>query len=51
MGYVINGVEKEADDLGYLREADYSDEAAQVIAAAENIQLTDDHLKVINYLR
>ncbi len=51
MSYVINGVEKEADDLGYLLEADFSDEAVQVIAAADGIQLTDDHLKVINYLR
>ena len=51
MSYVINGVEKEADDYGYLLEPDFSDEAVQVIAAADNIQLTDDHLKVINFLR
>ena len=48
MSYVINGVEKEADDYGYLLEPDFSDEAVQVIAAADNIQLTDDHLNVIN---
>lgn len=51
MGYVINGVELEADGLGYLLEPDYSEEAVQVIAAADNIQLTDDHLKVVNFLR
>lgn len=51
MSYVINGEEKEADDYGYLLEADFSDEAVQVIAAADGIQLTGDHMKVINYLR
>lgn len=51
MSYVINGEEKEADNYGYLLEADFSDAAVQVIAAADGIQLTDDHMKVINYLR
>jgi tRNA 2-thiouridine synthesizing protein E len=51
MAYVINGVEKETNDEGYLLEPDYSDEAAQVIAAAEGIALTEDHLKVIAYMR
>lgn len=51
MSYVINGVEKETDAEGYLLEADFSDEAVQVIAAAEGIVLTDDHLKVVNFLR
>lgn len=51
MPYVINGVEKETDDLGYLLEPDYSDEAVQVIAAECGLALTDDHMKVINYLR
>ena len=51
MSYVINGVEKEADAEGYLLEADFSDEAVQVIAAAEGIALTDDHLKVVDFLR
>ena len=51
MGYVIGGIEKETDADGYLTEADYSDEAVQVIAAAEGIALTDDHWKVVNYLR
>lgn len=51
MSHVINGVEKEVDSYGYLLEADFSDEAVQVIAAAENIQLTEDHLKVVGYLR
>lgn len=51
MSYVINGEEKETDAEGYLLEADFSDEAVQVIAAAEGIALTDDHWKVINFLR
>jgi TusE/DsrC/DsvC family sulfur relay protein len=51
MGYTVNGTELETDAEGYLLEADYSDEVVQVIAAAEGITLTDDHWKVVNYLR
>ena len=51
MGYVINGAEVEADDEGFLLEADFGDEAPRVIAAAEGIVLTDDHWLVINYMR
>ena len=40
-----------ADADGYLLEADFSEEAVQVIAAAEGITLTEDHWKVVNYLR
>ena len=51
MGYMVNGVELETDNEGYLLEPDYSDEVVQVIAAAEGITLTDDHWKVVAYLR
>jgi len=51
MSYTINGVEMEVDDYGYLLEPDYSDEAAQAIAADQGIELTDQHWAVINYLR
>jgi TusE/DsrC/DsvC family sulfur relay protein len=51
MGYMIGGIEKETDADGYLKEPDFSDEAVQVIAAADGIALTEDHLKVIAYLR
>lgn len=51
MPYTVQGVELETDDQGYLLEPDYSDEVVQVIAAAEGIALTDDHWKVIGYLR
>jgi tRNA 2-thiouridine synthesizing protein E len=51
MGYVINGEEKEVDDYGYLLEPDFSDEAVTVIAEACGLALTEQHMKVINYLR
>jgi TusE/DsrC/DsvC family sulfur relay protein len=51
MGYNINGVEHEADSQGYLVEPVFDDEAVRVIAAAENIELTDAHWEVVNYLR
>ncbi len=51
MSYVIEGVNKEADEEGYLLEADYSEAAALVIAEAESITLTDEHWKIINYMR
>ena len=51
MGYVVNGTELETDEQGYLLEPDYSDEAVRVIAAAEGIELGDNHWKVVQYLR
>jgi TusE/DsrC/DsvC family sulfur relay protein len=51
MGYIINGVEKETDDDGYLLEADFSDEAVHAIAADQGIALTDDHWAIVNFLR
>lgn len=51
MSYVINGVEKEVNEYGYLLEPDFSEEAVQVIAAAEGLVLTEQHRTVINFLR
>ncbi len=51
MAYSVNGVELETDDEGFLLEADYSEEVVPVIAAAENIKLTDAHWSVINFMR
>ncbi len=51
MGYIVNGSELDTDDQGYLREPDYSDDVVKVIAAAENIELTDAHWKVVAWLR
>jgi tRNA 2-thiouridine synthesizing protein E len=51
MSYVIAGNEVETDAEGYLLEPDYSEEAVQVIAAAEGIELTPDHWQIISYMR
>lgn len=51
MGYHINGVELDTDQEGYLLEPELSEEAVQVIAAAEGITLNDGHWEVVNYLR
>ncbi len=51
MGYLIDGTEKEADAEGYLLEPDYSEQAVRVIAAAEGIELNEDHWKVIAFMR
>ena len=51
MSYTVNGNEIETDAEGYLLEANYDDEVVRTIAAAEGIELTDDHWKVVAYLR
>ena len=51
MGYVVNGVELETDDEGFLTEADYSAEVVPVIAESEGLKLSDDHWTVINFMR
>lgn len=51
MSYHVNGQDLETDAEGYLVEPDYRDEVVLVIAAAEGLTLTDDHWKVVQYLR
>lgn len=51
MSYIVEGAELETDAEGYLLEADYRDETVRVIAAAENISLTDAHWQIVNYMR
>lgn len=51
MGYTVNGEELETDGEGYLLEPNYSDEIVEMIAQAEGLTLTDDHWKVVTYLR
>lgn len=51
MGYTVDGNELDTDGDGYLLEPDFSDGIVHVIAAAEGITLTDDHWKVVNFLR
>jgi tRNA 2-thiouridine synthesizing protein E len=48
---MIAGVELETDAEGYLLEPDYNEETVNVIAAAEGLELTPDHWKIVNYLR
>ena len=51
MEYVIDGRTLAADEEGYLLEPDYSNSACHAIAAAEGLELSDDHWTVIDYLR
>ncbi|BAP90051.1 sulfur relay protein, TusE/DsrC/DsvC family [Burkholderiales bacterium GJ-E10] len=51
MEYTIDGRTVAADEEGYLLEPDFSDAACTAIAAAEGVELTDDHWTVIRYLR
>ena len=51
MPYTVNGTDLETDEQGYLLDPDYSEEIVHAIAAAEGLTLTDDHWKVVNYLR
>jgi len=51
MGYVVEGVELESDEDGYVLEPNYGDEVVKVIAEAEGIALTENHWKVVQYMR
>lgn len=51
MSYTVNGETLETDDQGYLLEPNFGDEIVEVIAQAEGLTLTEDHWKVVNYLR
>ncbi|MEX8501868.1 MAG: TusE/DsrC/DsvC family sulfur relay protein [Leptothrix ochracea] len=49
--YEIDGQSFDTDEDGYLLEANYSDDAVRVIAAADGIELTEAHWQIVNYLR
>jgi tRNA 2-thiouridine synthesizing protein E len=51
MGYIVNGEELETDEEGFLLEANFSDDVVPVIAESEKINLTDQHWKVIKFMR
>lgn len=51
MAYSVNGVELETDEQGFLLEANFSEEVVKAISAAEEVQLTDAHWEVVEYLR
>ena len=48
----LNGVEVETTETGFLVNLeDWNEDIAKVIATQEEIELTDKHWDVINYLR
>lgn len=49
----LDGIEVEVDEDGFIQEPDrWSEELAAAIAKTEEVEdLTEDHWKVINYLR
>jgi TusE/DsrC/DsvC family sulfur relay protein len=49
----LDGIEVEVDEDGFIQEPDkWSEELATAIAKTEEVEeLTEDHWKVINYLR
>ncbi len=51
MTYEIDGQSFDTDEDGYLLEANYSEDAVRVIAAADGLELTEAHWQIINYLR
>jgi tRNA 2-thiouridine synthesizing protein E len=52
MSYILEGTTYAADANGHLADpGDWSEELAAVIAAADDIELTERHLDVLRYLR
>ena len=52
MAYEINGTVIEADNAGYITEVTaWTPELGEIIARAENIELSDDAWEVVNFLR
>lgn len=48
----FNGVSIETDKQGYLKKVDdWCEEMAPIIAATENIELTEQHWEVIHFVR
>ena len=52
MAYQLNGATFEADEEGYITDISlWSRELAELIAKDENIDMSDDHWEVVNFLR
>ena len=52
MAYECNGETIETDENGYIVDiSQWSIELADIIAAAENIEMDDDHWEVVSFLR
>lgn len=52
MPYQLNGTMVEHDEEGYIQELDkWNRDLAALIAREENIEMSDEHWEVINFLR
>ncbi len=52
MAFELNGKTYETDEEGYLLNlAEWTEEAAGYIAKTENVEMTDAHWEVVNFLR
>ena len=52
MGIEVNGTTYETDEEGYLVNlADWNKDIAEVIAKGENVDMTESHWGVVNFLR
>jgi len=52
MGIEVNGTTYETDEEGYLVNlADWNKDIAEAIAKAENVEMTENHWEVVNFLR
>ncbi len=52
MDYQLNDIAVESDEEGYIKEIGLWDrDLAELIAKEENIEMTDDHWEVVNFLR
>lgn len=52
MGYQVNGSEIEHDEEGYLTDlSQWSEELAEMIAKTEDIDMSEEHWEVVNFLR
>ena len=52
MAYQLNGTTFDADEEGYITDiSNWSRELAVLIAEDENIEMSDDHWEVVNFLR
>lgn len=52
MGIEVNGTTYETDEEGYLLNlADWNEDIGKVLAQGENVDMTDAHWEVVNFLR
>jgi tRNA 2-thiouridine synthesizing protein E len=52
MAYEVNGTTVETDEEGYITNlSEWTPELAEVIAKAEEVEMTDEHWAVVNFLR